>query len=78
MTLFAKLIFPPFKWEPARERGERGEGASVAVAASVKEAGVFALVWKEGEREKRVQKCGSVYGYFFHITSLHQAKQSKS
>ena len=25
-TLFAKLIFPPFKWEPASERGREREG----------------------------------------------------
>lgn len=36
-TLFAKLIFPPFKWEPQSEREGGAEGRSGKAAAAVDE-----------------------------------------
>lgn len=65
MSLFAKLIFPPFMWKPASERESEGESD----VAGVRTRQAFALVWKEGEREACSE--GSLCLWIFRFTGLH-------
>ena len=75
-TLFAKLIFPPFKWDPASERGrerERGregekerEGGRERARKSVKVKAGSCSSWT-GERKGSVLRevSGFVNDFFF-------------
>lgn len=75
-TLFAKLIFPPFKWEPASERNTERErerareqegGIERARAKSVKVRQAVAVVGKKRERETCLKKRAWTREVFFPL-----------